>query len=76
MFHGEKFTSKVKPPIRNLVEILMVFKFEYNIFNCVGDIILNTTSKVNNKRPENAGSRIFCNALDSIIYILNDPCLA
>ena len=34
-----------------------------------------TTSKVITKRPENAVSRIFCNALDNIIYILNDPCI-
>ena len=39
-------------------------------------MILITTSKVITKRSENAFSRMFCNALDNIIYILNDPCTA
>ena len=39
-------------------------------------MILITTSKVITKRLENAVRRMFCNALDNIIYILNEPCTA
>ena len=67
---------KVKPPIRNLVGILEVLKFEKNYSIAFEDIILIITWKVITKRPENAVSRIFCNALDNIIYILNEPCIA
>ena len=34
-------------------------------------MILINTSKVFTQRPENAVSKMFCNALDNIIYILN-----
>ena len=35
-----------------------------------------TTSRVISKKSEKTVRRIFCNSLDNIIYIMNDPCVA
>ena len=66
----------VKPPICNTVEILQVLNLNKIYSIAFKDIILITTSKVYTKRPENLVSRMYCKTLDSIIYILNDPCIA